>query len=96
MSLFCFEILTHPRHNDGHYSQETDAGKSVGRRKIYTLLVRMLSSLLGESTYKRGKPIPRQSILGFWSQLVGNVQNRMFFRNVSVASHRVAMSWREQ
>jgi hypothetical protein len=54
------------------------------------------STLLWESTYKRGRSILRQSILGVWSQPVGGVQNRMFLWNVSGASHRVAVSWREQ
>jgi hypothetical protein len=54
------------------------------------------SSLLRESTYKRGRPIPHQSILGVWSQPVGDVQNRMFLQNVSGASQQVVVSWREQ
>jgi hypothetical protein len=49
-----------------------------------------------ESTYKWGRPIPHQSILGDWSQPVGDVQNRMFLRNISGASQKVAVSWREQ
>jgi hypothetical protein len=53
-------------------------------------------SLLRKSTYKRGRPIPWQSILGVWSQPVGGVQNRMFLQNVSGASQQVAVSWREQ
>ena len=52
--------------------------------------------LLRESTYKRGRPIPNQSILGVWSQPVGDMQNRMFLQNVSGASQQVAVSWREQ
>ena len=43
-----------------------------------------------------GRPIPRQSIPGVWSQPVGDVQIRMFLQNVSGASQQVAVSWREQ
>ena len=53
--------------------------------------------LLREYAYKRREgPFPHQSILGVWSQPVGDVQNRMFLRNVSGASQQVAVSWREQ
>ena len=52
--------------------------------------------LLRECAYKRGRPIPRQSILGVWSQPVGNVQNRMFLLSVSGASQQVAVSWKGQ
>jgi hypothetical protein len=34
------------------------------------------------------------SILGVWSQLVGDVQGRMCLWNISGASQQVAVSWR--
>jgi hypothetical protein len=54
--------------------------------------------LLREYAYKRREgPFPHQSILGVWSQPVGDdMQNRMFLQNVSGASQQVAVSWREQ
>jgi hypothetical protein len=52
-------------------------------------------SVYSESLLIKG-PIPCQSILVVWSQPVGDVQNRMFFWNVSGASQQVAVSWREQ
>ena len=42
--------------------------------------------LLRECAYKRGRPIPCQSILGVWSQPVGDVQNKMFLRGFSAGS----------
>ena len=43
----------------------------------------------------RGKtpPLPLQSILGVWSQIVG-MQDRMCLRNISGAFQQVAVSWR--
>ena len=52
------------------------------------------ASLLRESTYKRGRPIPRQSILGAWSQPVGDMKDRMCLWNVSRVSQQVAESRR--
>jgi hypothetical protein len=43
---------------------------------------------------KRGRPIPCQSILGAWSQTVGDVQDRVCLQNVSRVSQQVAESWR--
>ena len=52
------------------------------------------ASLLRNCAYKGGRPIPRQSILGVWSQPVGNVQVRTFLQNISGASQQVAVSWK--
>jgi hypothetical protein len=42
-----------------------------------------------------GRPIPCQSILGVWSQPVGDVPDKMFLQDISGASQQVAVSWRE-
>jgi len=43
----------------------------------------------------RGKAHPpHQSILGVWSQPVGDMQDRMCLWNISGASQQVAVSWR--
>ena len=69
------------------YTREAGWGwKRLRRREVNgakTWFCSRLSSLLRGSTYKRGRPIPRQSILGVWSQPVGDVQNRMFLWNIS-------------
>ena len=49
---------------------------------------------LRECAYKRGRPIPRQSILGVWSQPAGDMQDRMCLWNISGASQQEAVSWR--
>ena len=49
-------------------------------------------SLLRVCAYKGGRPIPCQSILGAWSQPVGDVQDRMCLQNVSRVSQQVAES----
>jgi hypothetical protein len=50
------------------------------------------ASLLRECAYKGGRPIPCQSILGVWSQPVGNMQDRMFLPHISGASQQVAVT----
>jgi hypothetical protein len=43
----------------------------------------------------RGKAhSPCQSILGYWSQPAGDMQDRMFLQNISGASQQIAVSWR--
>jgi hypothetical protein len=44
------------------------------------------ASLLRECAYNGGRPISRQSILGVWSQPVGNLKNRIFLRGRSAGS----------
>ena len=51
-------------------------------------------SLLRVCAYKEGRPIPCQSILGAWSQPVGDMQDRMCLWNVSRVSQQVAESQR--
>jgi hypothetical protein len=45
-------------------------------------------------SYKGGRPIPCQSILGAWSQPVGELQDRMCLLNVSRFSQQVEESRR--
>ena len=51
-------------------------------------------SLLREYAYKGEGLSSCQSILGVWSQPVGDMQDRMCLWNISGASQQVAVSWR--
>jgi hypothetical protein len=79
--------------------RQAGAEKDLDGERLMETKTRFCSrpaSLLRECAYKGELSSPRQSILGVWSQPVGHVQDRMFFRNNSGASQQVAVSWREQ